>query len=302
MARIGNPLPLSATGLNIGGEISVLKTSDGLDWPNLNVTLMGCKPYDRELVHQSSDDLWVSMTMDPLDMSFLLEGEERCSMLLPGRLNLIPPRTVVGTRRRNDAPCLHAFLKGEIVAEVAGEIFDRDAADTDFAPAFSFESPGMASMLWLLNHALFEPGEHSALKIEYLSRGLVADILARTLPPARDRRAAHAGDRLTARQARQVTNYIHDHLSSGISLSEMAAAAGLGRTLFIQRFKTTFGRTPHQYAIEARIRRARELLARPELSLVEVALACGFADQAHFCARFKRTMGTTPLAFRRQNA
>jgi len=301
MTRIRDPLPLSATGMNLNADIGVFKTSDGLGWPNLNATLIGCKPYDQELVHRASRDLWLSLALEPLDMSFYLDGKERCSMLAPGLINLTPPDAVLGTRRRNDSLCFHAFLKGEIVAEVAGELFDRDAAGIDFAPAFALESPGMASMMRLLHEALSEPAGHSALKIEYLSRGLAADALARNIAVTRDWREVGARDRLTPRQARRVTDYIREHLSSGLSLNEMAQEAGLGWTLFIQRFKASFGRTPHQYAIEARVRRARELLTAGGMSMAEIATACGFADQAHFSTRFKTATGMTPLAYRQSH-
>jgi AraC family transcriptional regulator len=51
------------------------------------------------------------------------------------------------------------------------------------------------------------------------------------------------------------------------------------------------------YVRALRVKHAKELL--PKRSLVEVALACGFADQSHFTRTFRRIEGMTPTEFRR---
>lgn len=51
-----------------------------------------------------------------------------------------------------------------------------------------------------------------------------------------------------------------------------------------------------------RLRRAADLLARAELSITDVAQACGFADHGHFAALFRRQYGQTPSAYRRSFA
>ncbi|MGH7905796.1 MAG: helix-turn-helix domain-containing protein [Candidatus Binataceae bacterium] len=47
-----------------------------------------------------------------------------------------------------------------------------------------------------------------------------------------------------------------------------------------------------------RINRAKQLLLKRRLGLVEIALALGFADQAHFCAAFQRAVGLSPGKYR----
>jgi AraC family transcriptional regulator len=149
----------------------------------------------------------------------------------------------------------------------------------------------------MLHQTLDEPAQHSALAVEYLSRGLAADVLANYVLSASEKRTG-VGERLTAQQVRRVVDYINQNLSADVSLDNLATAAGLSRTTFIQRFKVSFRKTPHQYLIEARIRKAQDLLTAGNLSLAEIALTCGFADQAHFSARFRAVTGMTPSAFR----
>ena len=57
---------------------------------------------------------------------------------------------------------------------------------------------------------------------------------------------------------------------------------------------------PHQWLVEARCIRAKQLLLEGRLGLAEIALDVGFCDQAHFTRTFARTVGTSPGAWRRE--
>jgi len=59
-------------------------------------------------------------------------------------------------------------------------------------------------------------------------------------------------------------------------------------------FKESTGQSPHRYVVEARVRRAKELLTTGKLTTGEVAYYVGFADQSHFTLHFKRIFGLSP--------
>jgi AraC family transcriptional regulator len=103
---------------------------------------------------------------------------------------------------------------------------------------------------------------------------------------------------LSQKQIRQVTEYVSDRLQSNLSLSELAACIALSPYHFARLFKQTTGMTPHQYVICQRVERAKYLLRQRELSVLEVALCCGFAHQGHLSKHFKHLTGFTPTAFR----
>ena len=52
--------------------------------------------------------------------------------------------------------------------------------------------------------------------------------------------------------------------------------------------------TPHRWLLKARVDASMKLLARGELPIAEIAIACGFADQSHFTRVFARITGVTP--------
>ncbi|WP_421477783.1 helix-turn-helix domain-containing protein [Agrobacterium tumefaciens] len=103
---------------------------------------------------------------------------------------------------------------------------------------------------------------------------------------------------LSAWQERLAKDVIETCLVDGIGLSELAGLCGLQTSQFSHAFKRSTGFAPYQWLTMRRVALARQLLRNRANSLVDVALACGFADQAHLTRVFSRSMGTTPGVWR----
>lgn len=84
------------------------------------------------------------------------------------------------------------------------------------------------------------------------------------------------------------------------SIPEVARGAGISPFHFIRQFEAVFGATPHQLRIQSRLARARELLARGELSVTEVCLEVGCSSLGSFSQLFTHRVGETPSAYRRR--
>jgi len=87
-------------------------------------------------------------------------------------------------------------------------------------------------------------------------------------------------------------------LHEDVSLSDLAAAAGLSRFHFARAFRAATGQTPHAHLRRLRCDRAKTLMVSGGMTLSEIALACGFAHQAHFTTAFRQVTGTTPGRWR----
>jgi AraC-like DNA-binding protein len=100
---------------------------------------------------------------------------------------------------------------------------------------------------------------------------------------------------------KRVVEYVDNHLAAKISLSDLAAVAGLSRMHFASQFRASTGLRPHDYLLTRRIRRAEELLRNSTITIVEIALTVGFQTQAHFTTVFKRFVASTPRQWRTVN-
>jgi AraC-like DNA-binding protein len=97
---------------------------------------------------------------------------------------------------------------------------------------------------------------------------------------------------------RRIHEYVDAHVSENIELSDLAAVAGLSVFHFAREFKRSVGVTPHLFLLQRRVDQAKAMLARSDLSLSEIAVVLGFADQSHFTRRFREFVGTTPNEYR----
>lgn len=98
----------------------------------------------------------------------------------------------------------------------------------------------------------------------------------------------------------RLTEYIEENIGRPISLMELAALVNVSRFHFARLFKRSMGVTAINFVEACRIRRAQALIQETDLSLVDIALLTGFADQSHFTRRFHRHLGCTPAAFARE--
>jgi AraC-like DNA-binding protein len=106
---------------------------------------------------------------------------------------------------------------------------------------------------------------------------------------------------LSARMLRSIEEYIDLHLEKDLSVEELASHLGKSTSYFARTFRCSVGLAPHAYVMSRRLLRAQELLASTDLSLIDIALATGFADQSHFCRRFHQMTGMPPRSFRFQH-
>lgn len=131
----------------------------------------------------------------------------------------------------------------------------------------------------------------SRFAIEGLTLALLADIT----------RSRASADRAGAkpRWLRRAVDRLHADASADWSLAELAADVEIDPTHLARTFRAHYGCSIGEYVRKRRVDAARHQLLRTTRSLAEIAIATGFADQAHFSRVFKRVTGCSPGAFRR---
>ncbi|MEQ1543116.1 MAG: AraC family transcriptional regulator [Novosphingobium sp.] len=108
---------------------------------------------------------------------------------------------------------------------------------------------------------------------------------------------AQAKRTVNTRAVMRVRDFLDSVPDPGTGLDQLEAIAGYDRWQLSRDFRWLLGTSPYRYLQCRRIERARQLL-RSGLPLAAAAHEAGFADQSHFGRIFKRTLGTTPLAWR----
>ncbi|TKA95993.1 GlxA family transcriptional regulator [Cereibacter changlensis] len=97
-----------------------------------------------------------------------------------------------------------------------------------------------------------------------------------------------------------VAKLMSDHLEDTLSLDELASVVGRSRRHIERLFMTTLGVTPSAFYRGLRLDRARNLLGTTDMTLLEIATACGFSSVSHFSKSFKARYGTLPTRFAHQ--
>lgn len=152
--------------------------------------------------------------------------------------------------------------------------------------------PGRIQTLFdAMETALAEDLGLEAREVQILVGSLERTIATRT------RRDARPG--LAAWQVRRIESHVAARIASPITVQELAQELRLSAGRFSRNFKQRFGESPRAWIGLQRIRRAKALMLQSQAGLSEIALECGFADQAHFTNVFRRAVGMPPGAWRR---
>ncbi|WP_156255034.1 helix-turn-helix transcriptional regulator [Sandarakinorhabdus oryzae] len=107
------------------------------------------------------------------------------------------------------------------------------------------------------------------------------------------------GHALAPWQAKRIATFIDANLDQPIPIQDLADLARLSVSYFFRAFRGSFGTAPHGYILQRRIELAQRCLREGTQPISQVALDCGFADQAHFSRAFAKHAGVPPGAWRR---
>ena len=98
-----------------------------------------------------------------------------------------------------------------------------------------------------------------------------------------------------------VVGMMEENLEEPMSQTELAREAALSTRQLERLFRKYLSTTPTRYYLNLRLARARHLLRQTSLSILSVALACGFVSASHFSKCYRETYGKTPRTERVPN-
>jgi AraC-like DNA-binding protein len=88
------------------------------------------------------------------------------------------------------------------------------------------------------------------------------------------------------------------HYNNNITLEDIAAPASMNSQHFLRMFKQVYHITPHQYLIDLKLKKAKQLLVSSGLTMAEICQTIGFESVFSFSILFKDRFGLAPAHFR----
>jgi AraC family transcriptional regulator len=176
--------------------------------------------------------------------------------------------------------------------------------DGHFEQTLALSAPGAAqSSEWM--HRVISLLEAAAGQLHdqvHPAQGTLLEatsLLRQQIDPPAARKISDGKGRLLAWQARKVRDHIDSHITEPVLVADLSALVRRSEAHFSRSFRVTFGCSPHAYVVRRRVEFAARYMLKTDKSLSDIALGCGFVDQAHLCKHFRAVTGETPAAWRR---
>jgi AraC family transcriptional regulator len=167
----------------------------------------------------------------------------------------------------------------------------------ELAPGFNLEDGQLEHLLRALLAAARDGADADTLMGELLVNALCIGMAKRNAVSRLNVARRRGG--LPAARLKRVLEYIDANLGKKIKLSELAGVVNISLYYFAVLFRQSTGLSPHQYVLNQRVGRAKELLRDPKRSVLDVSIDVGFEHQNNFARAFRRVIGVSPTQYRR---
>jgi AraC family transcriptional regulator len=225
------------------------------------------------------------------------DGQVHRRVHMPGDIDLVPAGCEAVWEDDARANVFSVSVPRQVLCDV-GRDLDMSCHATRLTPQLFARDPRLEHVAWALRAEL-EAGEVDAsLYAQQLVLALGIQLLRR------ERDIANAlptpSQRLSPQQLQRVVAHIEEGLGSELQLTDLAGVAGLSVSHFATLFRRSTGCSVHNYVMQRRVERARQLLVRGDMSVCEVALETGFSHQSHMARWMRRLLGIAPAALQRE--
>ena len=286
----------------VRGESRCLFSSAGLGWPGIMLEEHEISPKSRPAAELSRLVLcfWnnnETMRCDHPDAN----GYFVPKLVHPGTLSLYTRGALAEVRTFEPWSGLFLSFKEGFLCEVE-ERFRHDSNIHSVADGMisqdkrCFLDAPLQSILKCLGEEARTRGQNGRLYAEKLIQSLADRLLILT----RTRQTAWLTNNLDMCTWRRITDRLEATPDATFDVETLAAERGCSKRHFFRTFRVSTGRSPHQYVLDLRIEKARRLMLKPNLSLMHIAMECGFKSDAHFTRAFRQRLGVPPSIFRRR--
>jgi AraC family transcriptional regulator len=217
-----------------------------------------------------------------------------------GDIDVIPAHTPARWEMfdENDTALLLS-LPQTLLDRVANEL-GLDAARMEIRNRFQIRDTEVEALSWALKREMESGCPSGRLFLDGIALAIASRLVARHSSHAKA--APERSEGLSGRRLKQVLSYIEEQIAEDLSLEQIATVAGVSASHVKTLFRRSTGVSVHQYVIQRRVERAKELLLQDELSMADIAQTVGFSHQSHMARHMRRVHGAAPGAMRRMLA
>ena len=213
----------------------------------------------------------------------------------PGSLSLVPAGMCPMMRAETEFDLVVCALDSALVSSLESELERRPEGELRLQA--NIKDPATQQLMTLLIADANEGYTTERLYTESLTHALAVRVLflGRSTRPQTNNRGTYG---LPRHVLRRIIERMRS-FDSDLSLQALANESGYSRVHFVRMFRAATGASPHNYLLHLKLERARELLKNPSISLIDIALDCGFSSHSHLSRLFHKRVGVTPSAYRR---
>ena len=214
----------------------------------------------------------------------------------PGRFCLLPQGAASQWQLGAPQHFVHLYFDDNYLKQLALQVFDIDPRSIQI-PELNFTEDALLENLVRSSVMTTDWSfQQDSMLMKQVTDTILVSMLQRMVGT---RKTVQFKGGLTPMAIRLVTDFMEANYQRQVYLSELAALVQLSEYHFCRMFKVSLAQTPQAYLLAIRLEHVKRLMINRELSLVEIALQCGFANQSHMGRNFKKENGMTPKDYRR---
>jgi len=227
--------------------------------------------------------------------SYMLNGSWHEVDYTKGDIAIIPashgfPKTQID----REVPLIELFVDPKLITRTACELGNID--NIELVPQWQIRDPLIENIGLALKAELELNGAESKFYAESMATALAMHLLSRY--SSRQPQIKQYTDGLSNYKLKEVIDYIQENLNKKLTQVELSKLVHMSPHYFATLFKQSMGMTPYQYVMKSRIEKAKQLLLKRDLTIVEICGEVGFQNQSHFTRIFRQYTNVTPKRFR----
>lgn len=213
----------------------------------------------------------------------------------PGKFCLMPKDSESHWQLGQTQQFMHLYFSDDYLKQLALKVFDIDPRMLQL-PELTFTNDAATEALF--RHCMATSDWHSGhdhLAMEQVTNTILVSMLQNM---GITKLTATVKGGLSPKVAALVCEYMQANFYRQVYLAELAELAQLSEYHFCRMFKQSMAQTPQAYLLAIRIEQVKLRVVNSQVSMADIALQCGFANQSHMGRYFKKLVGISPRQYR----